>query len=119
MEEVEDPSLARGCLRVQVIVDTTKSLVSGCWLPRKQNQDTWVEFRYERLQDFCYRCGRIGRMNTECSFEPRKSGSAGFGEWIKTAPVRAIQENPRPAPNRFKERRLAGMTISVTRKNGL
>lgn len=57
-------------------------------------------------------------MNTECSFEPGRSGSAGFGEWIKTAPVWAIQENPRPAPNRFKERRLAGMTRSVTRKDG-
>lgn len=54
--------MARGFLRVRIIVNTRNPLITGCWLLRKDDKDTWVEFRYERLQDFCYRCGRIGHV---------------------------------------------------------
>lgn len=70
--ELEDPAKAMGFLRVKVMVDTRKPLLPGCWLPRADNRDTWIEFRYERLQDFCYRCGRIGHACNECSFPPRR-----------------------------------------------
>lgn len=55
--EFETLSLARGFLQVRVVVNTLNPLVTGCWLPRENNDASWVEFRYERLQDFCYRCG--------------------------------------------------------------
>lgn len=29
--ELEDPARARGFLRVKIMVDTTKSLFTGCW----------------------------------------------------------------------------------------
>ncbi|KAB2595159.1 hypothetical protein D8674_030609 [Pyrus ussuriensis x Pyrus communis] len=48
---------------------TEKPLFRGCWIRRDLNRDTWVEFRYERLQDFCYQCGRIGHINTKCNFK--------------------------------------------------
>ena len=55
--ELENVEKARGFLRVRIIVNTQNPLITGCWLPREDDKDTWVEFRYERLQDFCYRCG--------------------------------------------------------------
>lgn len=42
--EVEDLAHARGFLRVRVMVDTTNPLLPGCWLARKEDQDSWVEF---------------------------------------------------------------------------
>ncbi|KAM1732004.1 hypothetical protein ACFX11_017813 [Malus domestica] len=84
VEAVEDPEKARGFLRVKVEVDSLKPLTTGCWLPMDNNNESWIEFRYERLQDFCYRCGRIGHSNTECTFEPVKGSMAGYGEWTKT-----------------------------------
>lgn len=87
---MEDPSLARGFLRARVVVDTTNPLLTGCWLHRGQDTETWVEFCYERLQDFCYKCGRIGHVNTECTFGALRGGAAGFGEWTKTAHVRDV-----------------------------
>lgn len=86
-EEFEDPSKARGFLKVKVAVNTLNLLTIGCWLPRDNNNDTWIKFRYERLKNFCYRCGRIGHFNTECSFEPMKGGTAGYEEWTKVAPI--------------------------------
>lgn len=77
-EEFEDPTKARGFLRVKVAANTSNPLTIGCWLPKDNNNDTWIEFQYERLKDFCYRCHIIGRSNIECSFEPMKCGTAGY-----------------------------------------
>ncbi|XP_009363711.2 uncharacterized protein LOC103953669 [Pyrus x bretschneideri] len=87
---MEDPGLARGFLRVRILVDTEKPLFKGCWIRRDTNKDTWVEFRYERLQDFCYRCGRIGHINTECTVEVTGEGAVAYGEWLKAPPVRDV-----------------------------
>lgn len=72
--ELEDPSITCGFLHVRLLVNTLNPLVPGCWLSRGPNTETWVEFRYERLHDFCYLCGRIDHVNTECSFEPSRGG---------------------------------------------
>lgn len=58
--ELEDPAKGRGFLRLRVVVNTRNLLARGCWIPREKNKDSWMEFRYEKLQDFCYRYGRIG-----------------------------------------------------------
>ncbi|XP_070666465.1 uncharacterized protein [Malus domestica] len=112
--EIEDLSKNRGFLRVKVMVNSHNPLIAGCWLPRGKNEDTWIEFRYERLQDFCYRCGRIGHANTECAFEPTKGGAAGYGEWTRTAPVRDIVTTQNPVAISFGAQRRAG-----TRRSGL
>ena len=70
--ELKDPAKARGFLRVKVDINTVNPLVNGCWLKMEANRDTWVDFRYEILHDFCYRCGHIGHANNECSFEPNR-----------------------------------------------
>ncbi|KAB2620501.1 hypothetical protein D8674_040344 [Pyrus ussuriensis x Pyrus communis] len=88
--------------------DTLKPLTTGCWLPRDNNNETWIEFRYERLQDFCYRCGRIGHTNIECSFAAVKGGMVGYGEWTRAAPVRDFIESPRPLVITSGERRYVG-----------
>ncbi|XP_070662491.1 uncharacterized protein [Malus domestica] len=77
---IEDPGKAGGFLRVRLSIDTNRPLFNGCWLRRDQNRETWVEFRFEKLQDFCYRYGRIGHVNTECTFEVTHGRTAGYGE---------------------------------------
>ncbi|XP_048421191.1 uncharacterized protein LOC103936395 [Pyrus x bretschneideri] len=87
---MEDPGHARGFVRVRILVDTEKPLFKGCWIRRESNKETWVKFRYERLQDFCYKCGRIGHINTECSAEMSGEGEVAYGEWIKAPPIREV-----------------------------
>ncbi|KAM1127252.1 uncharacterized protein LOC126626742 [Malus sylvestris] len=70
--EVEDITKARGFLRIRIMVDTTKPLVTGCWVTRVGNKESWVEFQYERLQNFCYNCGIIGHPSIECSAPARR-----------------------------------------------
>lgn len=47
VEDMEDPARARGFLRMKVSVDTSKPLITGCWLPREDKNETWIEFQYE------------------------------------------------------------------------
>ncbi|KAM1025324.1 hypothetical protein ACFX15_037842 [Malus domestica] len=107
--EVENLAKARGFLRVRIIVNTQESLITGCWLPRDEDKDTWVEFRYERLQDFYYRCRRIGHNMNECSYEQSKGGAAGFGEWTKAAHIREMIVNHKSLPLGMGARRQAGV----------
>lgn len=48
-------------LNIQVELDLTKPLVRGIRLKYKL-AESWVEFRYEQLPNFCYYCGYIGHI---------------------------------------------------------
>lgn len=82
--ELEDVVLSRGFLRVGILVNTTNPLAASCWLARDRDCDSWVEFMYERLQDFCYNCGRIGHAVNERSFETNSSSAAAYEECMRT-----------------------------------
>ncbi|XP_068312539.1 uncharacterized protein At4g02000-like [Pyrus communis] len=82
--EVEDLTKARGFLRLRIMVDTSKPLASGCWVTRKGLNESWVDFQYERLQDFCYKCGRIGHASLECSATESNTDVTRYGEWTRT-----------------------------------
>ncbi|KAJ1427622.1 Zinc finger, CCHC-type [Sesbania bispinosa] len=73
VKEVEDPKvegvLLRSFMRVRVAVNVKKPLVTGFWVPRKDLPKTWVLVKYEKLQDFCYKCGVIGHDPKQCKKE--------------------------------------------------
>ncbi|KAK4482335.1 hypothetical protein RD792_009488 [Penstemon davidsonii] len=69
-------------IRLRVILDIRKPLVSGFWL----KQGIWVDFKYEKLGVFCYKCGRIGQNYRTCMFPP-PAGNESFGPWLRAWPV--------------------------------
>ncbi|KAM2886197.1 hypothetical protein COP2_013289 [Malus domestica] len=64
--------------------------------------------RYERLQDFCYKYGRVDHLNTECPFAINPGGEAGYGEWLKAPPIRDEVFISRPSVSGVGARRIAG-----------
>lgn len=52
-----------GCnfMRVRVAVDVTKPLCRGRKIALSDGSDSWVSFRYERLPNLCYWCGKLTR----------------------------------------------------------
>lgn len=62
-----DTSTFKDYLRLRVIIDITKPLKKGFFLKRKEKEDLWVRFKYERLSDFCYVCGLIGHGLNDCT----------------------------------------------------
>lgn len=73
--------------RVRVNVNIQEPFVTGYWVPRKDLPKSWIFFRYERLQDFCYNYGLVGHgqraykneklVAVNCNFTPRYDAKLG------------------------------------------
>ncbi|KAJ1381686.1 Zinc knuckle CX2CX4HX4C [Sesbania bispinosa] len=68
--EVENPEvegrLIRTYFRVRALINITKPLVTGCWVPRKNLPKVWIFFKYERLQGLCFNCGIVCHEQKAC-----------------------------------------------------
>lgn len=54
-------------LRVRVKIDVTKKLVQGKKAMIEEGYQRWISFKYERLPNFCYRCGLFSHDLRDCS----------------------------------------------------
>ncbi|KAI8022776.1 hypothetical protein LOK49_LG03G00471 [Camellia lanceoleosa] len=71
--------LERSFLRLRVEMDVTKPLPLGFFLQANSSSpdtvhEVWVSYKYEKLDEFCYDCGRLGHNNTLCKFVSREAG---------------------------------------------
>ncbi|KAF4353365.1 hypothetical protein F8388_016548 [Cannabis sativa] len=68
--DVHEDSLNEGWgpfLRFRAILDISKPLLRGEMVKLKDSLDEfWLEFRYERLPEFCFECGTIGHPFESC-----------------------------------------------------
>lgn len=64
-----DGCLVRSFIRVRVLVNVFRPLLTGCWIPRYDLPKAWVVFRYEKLQGMCFNCGIIGHEQMSCKKE--------------------------------------------------
>ncbi|XP_031260445.1 uncharacterized protein LOC116118597 [Pistacia vera] len=72
----------RSFLRVKVEVELTKPLVRGRLL-RIGEQKYWIAFKYERLQNFCFKCGVLKHKNRGCSsIRQTEESSNQFEPWL-------------------------------------
>lgn len=65
----------RPYFRIKVIIDTEHPLPRGFWLDNRVDPATWINFRYERLGNICYRCGRLGHTESACKHLTKEQSS--------------------------------------------
>ena len=53
-------------MRVRVAIDITKPLCRGRKISTASGKEGWVSFKYERLPNICYGCGRLTHSDREC-----------------------------------------------------
>lgn len=63
-------------------------LLTGIWTQMKDTDAVWVDFRYERLGDFCYNCGCLGHIDKGCSKEVGQEMKKKYGSWLKASHIR-------------------------------
>ena len=54
-------------LRLKVHVDVNEPLLYGFYLDCRPNPDMWIDFKYEKLQDYYYGCGKLGHARRQCT----------------------------------------------------
>ncbi|KAF7838884.1 reverse transcriptase [Senna tora] len=80
--------LIRSFARARVLIDLDKPLVAGFWVPRPQMSSIWISVKYEKLHQFCYKCGCVGHDFKVYKTLRRAMGNDGkplYGEWLGVA----------------------------------
>ncbi|KAK9265662.1 hypothetical protein L1049_003420 [Liquidambar formosana] len=79
-------------LRIKVDLLISNPLKTGFVLKRDALPPVWIQFKYERLSDFCFHCGRLSHCANSCLFVPKDIPtessnlsllSPGFGPWLR------------------------------------
>ena len=75
-------------IRLRIDIDINKPLVPGVFLPRKNNDDLWIGFKFEKLPEVCFSCGKIGHLMRDCSIAITTLSNqfgvrfTAFGDWL-------------------------------------
>ena len=98
---VESPEVGgkiqRSFIRARILINLNNPLVAEISVPRQGKDPARVKVKYERLQNFCYGCGRIGHEMRGCknfkNASDKEDSNREFGSWLSTPAVRTIDKN--------------------------
>lgn len=72
----------RRYVKFKVEVDIHRPIVPGWTLDRGELTPIWISFKYERLPNICFNCGRFDHDTKSCSSD-LTTGNARFGPWMR------------------------------------
>ena len=78
----------RNFLRIRVNMDVYKPLKRRMKIKKSGGEWLWVDFRYERLNLFCFICGCLGHTDRKCSklYEyPEGNVLKPYGSWMRAS----------------------------------
>lgn len=86
------------CLRVRVWIDATKKLIRGKRITIEGSESRWVQFKYEQLPNFCYRCGLLNHALKDCLATSGNGRTVEeglqYGAWLRGDPYGRMQKEP-------------------------
>lgn len=85
----------RNYMRIKVSIDVRKPFKRRMRLKKAGGEWLWIDFKYERLQVFCFICGLLGHTEKQCPSLydcPEGAIIKPYGHWMK-APTRRNNMN--------------------------
>lgn len=105
----------RRFLRIQVQVNNTKSLKTTIFIKNDDGFIRWLAFKYERLSDFYFRCGKLGHVMVHCDEFPAPTHDmedprTSFGAWLRAAGSWSTEQTwiPQIEPDEGKQQSAGG-----------
>ena len=107
-------------MRVRVKVDVTLPLCRGRVFKLGNGSKGWVSFKYERLPNICYWCGRLNHVDRDCDWWIQSSGTLTkddqeFGSWLRASPLPAHNNSVFIVPGFYESKK---KEIGLNRKQG-
>ncbi|XP_021749726.1 uncharacterized protein LOC110715454 [Chenopodium quinoa] len=95
-------------VRMKVMIDVGKPLRRGLFLVVGTASSKWVTLKYERLDEFCFFCGRLDHTDSSCSYKDEASETNAeivyqYGPWLRASPRKTIRK---PASEIEREKKL-------------
>ncbi|PWA65867.1 hypothetical protein CTI12_AA329390 [Artemisia annua] len=97
----EGLQLNRPFLRFQVAVDLNAPLCPGFEIPWDGLKPLFISFKYERLSNFCYACGRLGHDDQTCSYPKDPIFSKKIINGMRASSVKRIYLPPQVPTNDY------------------
>ena len=78
-------------LQIRFKVHVSKPLCKGRRVTLDDKDEVWVSSKYEKLPNFCYRCGKVSHMDKECEKWLASKGTLTlnqqeYGAWFRAPP---------------------------------
>ncbi|KAJ1392682.1 Zinc knuckle CX2CX4HX4C [Sesbania bispinosa] len=86
-----DDKKVGSCIRVRVSLDITKAIRRGMMIKRGDRDPIRVFFKYERLGNLCYFCGKLDHTLKECDDKDddcsdEDTDNLPYGPWLRALP---------------------------------
>ena len=128
VREVIQPSNTRlfdagNFIRIQVSIDLSLPLCCGRLISLSDGKEVWVSFKYERLPNICYWCGRLTHDDRDCDLWIESEGTIqtdqrAFGPHLRASPFVATRKNVIQVPGYYAEKKKAMAYIPAERNSG-
>jgi hypothetical protein len=72
-------------IKIKVAIDVHNPITSGIHVGNPTDGTNWIDYRYEKLPQMCFKCGMIGHMDKLCRNQPLELDTlAPLGPWIRS-----------------------------------
>lgn len=90
-ELIQNCVVGKRYLQIRMDIAVEIPIPAGFFKKREGNEEYWVQFKYERLSDFCYKCGAISHVTGCYVFENSVTITSAngivaklYGPWIRS-----------------------------------
>jgi hypothetical protein len=72
-------------IKIKVAINIHNPITSGIHVGNPTDGTNWIDYRYEKLPQVCFKCGMIGHMDKLCRNQPLNLETlAPIGPWIRS-----------------------------------
>jgi hypothetical protein len=72
-------------IKIKVAINVHQPIAAGILIGNANDGTNWIDFRYERLPQVCFKCGLVGHADTLCHNPPLDTAdSRPLGPWIRS-----------------------------------